>query len=120
MKITFEPFKEIVIKDYSKFEKIEEIVYAFAQLRAAGQPVSLNWAEGVVFIHSVMTPNTDEPVEEFLKGRIYFIGVNFALMNKYEPFIIYKSPQGEIALPIINISSNNMLSELAKWLKTNL
>lgn len=120
MKITFEPFKEIVIKDYSKYEKIEDLVYAFAQLRAVGQPVSLNWAEGVVFVHSVMAPNTDELIEEFLKGRLYVLGVNFAVMDKYEPHIIYKSPQGEIALPIINVSSNNMLSELAKWLKTNL
>ena len=118
MKITYEPFKEIIIKDYVKFEKLDDLIYAFAQLRAVGQPVSLNWAEGVVFVHSVMPPTTDELVEEFLKGRLYYIGVSFALMDKYEPFVTYKSPQGEIAVPIINVGSSQMLSELAKWLKT--
>ena len=117
MKITFEPFKELVVKDFSKFEKLEDLVYIGAQLRAVGQPVSLNWAEGVVFIHTVMDPITDELVDEFLKGRLYCIDVNFALMERYEPQVTYKSPQGEIAVPIINVSSKRILSELAKWLK---
>ena len=119
MKITYEPFKEIVIKDCVKFEKLNDLVYAFATLRAVGQSVSLNWAEGIVFVHVVMQPITDELVDEFLKGRLYYIGVNFALMDEYEPFVTYKSPQGEIAVPIINVSSSQLLSELAQWLKTN-
>ncbi len=119
MKITFEPFKEIIIKEYTKFEKLQDLIYAFAQLRAVGQPVSLNWAEGVVFIHAVMPPDTSELIaEDFMKGKLYYISVNFALMNKYEPSVTYKNPQGEMAVPIINVSSNNLLSELAKWLKT--
>ncbi len=118
MKITFEPFKEIIIKEYTKFEKLQDLIYAFAQLRAVGQPVSLNWAEGVVFIHSAMPPDTSELIaEDFLKGKLYYISVNFALMDKYEPSVTYKSPQGEIAVPIINVSSSNLLSKLAKWLK---
>jgi len=118
MKITYEPFKEIIVKDYVKFEKLDDLIYAFAQLRALGQPVSLNWAEGVVFVHSVMPPTTDELVEEYLKGRLYYIGVSFAFMNTYLPSATYKSPQGGIAVPIINVSSSKMLSELARWLKT--
>ena len=119
MKITFEPFKEIELKEYTKFEKLEDLVYPFAQLRAVGQPVSLNWVEGIIFIHTIMDPNTSELVaEDFLKGKLYIISANFALMDKYKPFITYKSPQGEIAVPVINVSSNSMLSELGRWLKT--
>jgi hypothetical protein len=40
MKITYEPFKEIVVKDYIKFEKLNDLIYALAQLRAVGQPVT--------------------------------------------------------------------------------
>jgi len=118
MKITYDPFKEIVIKDCTKFEDLNDLVYVAAQFRAAGQPVSLNWAEGVVFTHVALEPNTDDLVAELLKGRIYYVGVNFALMDKYQSFVTYKSPQGEIAVPIINASSSKLLSELAKWLKT--
>jgi hypothetical protein len=119
MKITFEPFKEIVVKDYTKFENLQDLIYAFAQLRVAGQPASLNWAEGVVFIHAILAPNTSEIVaEDFLKGKLYYISVNFALLDKYEPQVTYKSPHGEVAVPIINVSSSYTFSELAKWLKS--
>jgi len=118
MKITYEPFKEIVIKDFTRFEELKDLLYMFAQLRAVGQPVALNWAEGVVFIHFAMEPVTDELVEDFLKGRLYYLGVNFAIMDKYKPFLVYKSEQGEVPVPILNVSSNQMFSELAKWLKT--
>ena len=64
MKITFVPFTEIELKEYTKFEKLEDLVYAFAQLRAVGEPVSLNWAEGIVFIHTIMPPTTGELVAE--------------------------------------------------------
>jgi len=40
MKMTYEPFKEIVGKDYIKFEKLNDLIYTFAQLRAVGQPVA--------------------------------------------------------------------------------
>lgn len=118
MKITYDPFKEIIIKDRVKFENLDDLLYMFAQLRATGQPVALNWANGVVFIHAPLPPNTDELVEDFLKGRIYYVGVNFAQMDQYQPFLVYKSKQGEIPIPILNVSSSQMLSELADWLKT--
>ena len=118
MKIKYEPFEEIIVKDYVKFEKLDDFVYSVAQLRALGQPVSLNWAEGVVFTHTVVQPITDELEGEFLKGRLYLVSVSFALMNQYQTTVTYKSSQGEIAVPIINVSSSKMLSELACWLKT--
>jgi hypothetical protein len=117
MKIIYEPFKEIVVKDFAKFEKINDLLYMSAQLRAVGEPVALNWAEGVVFIHVPMVLDTDKLIEEFLKGRLYYAGVNFSLMDKYNPLLVYKSQQGEISVPIINVNSSKILSKLAKWLK---
>lgn len=105
-------------KIFVKFDRITDLLYAAAQLRAVGQPVALNWAEGVVFIHVPLEPTTDKLVEDFKKGRLYCVGANFALMDEYQPFLIYKSQQGEIPVPILNASSSKMLSDLAKWLKT--
>ena len=117
MKIKYEPFEEIVIKEYIRFEKPDDLIYAFAQVRALGQPVSLNWTEGVIFLQTVIPPTTDQVVDQYLKGIIYFAGISFALMDKYQNSVIYKSPQGEVAVPVINVSSNKILSEVAKWLK---
>jgi hypothetical protein len=117
VKIIYEPIEELVIKEYVKFDRLDDLLYSFAQLRAAGQPVSLNWAEGTVFIHSVLPLTNDKVVEQYLRGRLYIAGVSFSLMDKYQPSVIYKNPQGEIAVPIMNLSSNKTLSEVAKWLK---
>ena len=71
VKITYDPFKEVVIKEYTRFEKIEDLVYIFAQLRASGAPVSLSWANGIVFVYGVLPPDTEQIMEEFLNGRVY-------------------------------------------------
>lgn len=114
IKITYEPFKEIVIKEYVHFEKIEDLIYIFAQLRAGGAPVSLNWANGLVFVYSPLIPDTDQLMEEFLKGRIYWVNVSYAEMTEYKP--IFETRE-KVQVPIINLSSNPMIIQVMEWLK---
>lgn len=118
MKITYEPFEEIIVKEYVYYENVQEMLYIFAQLRAAGQPVSLNWAKGVVFAHSPLPPATEQLMAEFLKGRLYVASAHFALMPDYNDIINYSSPQGQMPIPVINASGSKALCELAEWLKT--
>ena len=117
VKIKHEPFEEIIVKEYVCYENLQDLLYIFAQLRASGQPVSLNWAKGVVFTHSLLLPTTDQLMEDYLKGRLYIISVVFALMPEYKDVLEYNSPQGKIPVPVINSSYSNTLCELAEWLK---
>ena len=118
MKIKYEPFEEIVVKEYVRYENLQDLLYIFAQLRASGEPVSLNWAKGVVFTHSPLPPSTDQLIEDFLKGRLYVINASFALMPEYKEVVLYRSPQGqEVPIPVINASDSKTLCELAEWLK---
>jgi len=114
VKITYEPFKEVVIKEYTRFEKIEDLIYIFAQLRAGGAPVSLNWANGIVFVHSVLPPDTEQIMEEFLKGKVYWVNVTFAAMPEYKPVLETKE---KIQVPIVNVSSNPIIRQVTDWLK---
>jgi hypothetical protein len=119
MKITYEPFEEIIVKEYVRYEDLQNLLYIFAQIRTSGQPVSLNWAKGVVFTHAPLLPSTDQLMEDFLKGRLYFVSVNFALMPDYKQVVYYNPPEGQkIPIPVINASDNKALCELAEWLKT--
>ncbi|MDH5450980.1 MAG: hypothetical protein OEX77_08810 [Candidatus Bathyarchaeota archaeon] len=117
MKIKYEPFQEIVVKEYVRYEKLRDLLYIFAQLRASGQPVPLNWAKGVVFTYSPLPPDTDQLMEDYLKGRFYIINVSFALMPEYKEVLEYNSPQGKIPVPVVNSSYSRALCELAEWLK---
>ena len=117
MKIRYEPFEEIIVKEYVRYENLRDLLYIFAQLRASGAPVSLNWAKGVVFTHSPLPPSTDQLMGDFLKGRLHVVNASFALMPEYKEVLIYKSPKGEIPIPVINSSDSKALCELAEWLK---
>jgi hypothetical protein len=80
IKITYEPIKEVVIKEYTRFDKIEDLIYIFAQLRAAGAPVALNWANGLVFVYTPLALDSEQLIEEFLNGKVYWANVSFAVM----------------------------------------
>jgi len=114
IKITYEPFKEIVIKEYTHFENIEDLIYIFAQLRAAGAPVALNWTNGIVFVYTAMPPDTEQLSEEFLKGKVYWANVSFAVLPQYKPVLETKE---KMQVPVINASSNTILRRVAEWLK---
>lgn len=118
LRIRYEPYDEIVVKEYVRFDKIDDLIYIFAQLRAAGQLASANWANGVLFTHSMLTPDTDKVTEEFITGRLYYTNVSYALMPDYKSAVRYKGPEGEILVPVINVSSSKTLSKLAEWLKS--
>ena len=114
VKITYEPFREVVIKEYTRFERIEDLIYIFAQLRAGGAPVSLSWANGIVFVNSVLPPDTEQIMDEFLKGRVYWVDVAFAFMPEYKPVLETKE---KIQVPIVNVSSNPIVKQVTEWLK---
>ena len=114
VKITYEPITEIVIKEYIRFEKIEDLIYIFAQARASGSPVSLSWANGLVFVNCALPPETEDIMNDLLKGKIYWTSVSFAEMPEYKPLIATRE---RVQVPIINMSSSPIIVQIMDWLK---
>jgi len=119
VKIKYEPVEEIIVKEYTRYKDIQNLLYIFAQLRASGTPVSLNWAKGVVLTHTVLPPSTDQLMEDYLKGRLYVVNASFALMPEYKAVVLYESPQrDQVPIPVLNSSDSEAICELAEWLKS--
>jgi hypothetical protein len=114
VKISYEPINEVVIKEYIRFERVEDLIYIFAQLRAGGAPVSLNWANGLVFVSSQLLPDNDKILEDFLKGKVYWTNVSFADMPEYKPLVETKE---RVQVPIVNASSSRIIAKVMEWLK---
>ncbi len=112
VKIIYRPAKEIVILDFFQFSK-DALDQMFARLIQSGMPVMAQWADGVIFIHFPIAPETDDLMENYLKGRIFWNSVNFALMPKYSPSI----KVGGLEIPVLNVSNHPILTEVAKWLR---
>ncbi|MEM1550411.1 MAG: hypothetical protein QXR13_00575 [Candidatus Bathyarchaeia archaeon] len=52
-------------------------------------------------------------MENYLKGRVFWASVNFALMPKYSSSI----KVGGLEIPVLDVSNHPVLVEVAKWLK---
>ncbi len=112
VKIIYRPIKEIVILDFFQFSR-KALDQMFARLIHSGLPVMAQWAEGLIFIYFPLTPDTDELMDHYLKGRIFWSSVNFALMPKYSPSIRV----GGLEIPVLDVSDHPVLAEVARWLK---
>jgi len=115
VKITYAPWQEIIIH-----EVIEYPLEEFIHIRSVGVPTGglgnpLVWAEGVVFSRSVMPPSPDM-IKENLEGRVHLSAVEWAPMPQFQRFVEIK--ETKVRIPIINVASNAVMLQVAKWLKT--
>jgi hypothetical protein len=117
VKIRYEPFKELVIMQCTKFASIEELA-RFTAIIAGGKPSGLYWAEGVAFLYFPLTATTNVAAKELVENkRIYWTFVSFALMPTYQPHVETKE---KIIIPIIDMSSNALFKKVAGWLKSQM
>lgn len=112
VKLIYRPAKQIIILDYFQFSK-ETLAQMFARIIQSGLPIMAQWAEGVLFVHFPLTPDTNDLMENYLKGKIYWGSVNFALMPEYAPYIKVTG----LEIPVVDVSKHPTLREAAAWLR---
>lgn len=81
-----------------------------------GQPIPLQWAEGIIFFYIPVPLDTDDLVERYLKGEAIWQSVIYASMPNYT----HKIKVGGIEILVLNGSSNRVYREVAKWLKNHI
>jgi hypothetical protein len=112
--IRYEPFKEIVIMEKTRFSTPEEIA-RFTSVIAGGKLAGLYWVDGVVFLYFPL-PATNQAIAKVLleSGRVYWTFVGYAPMPKYQPTIETKE---KMIIPVVDISADPVLTTVAQWLK---
>jgi len=112
--VTYQPFKEIVIMEKTRFNTPEEIA-RFTSVVAGGKLAGLYWVEGIVFLYFPLTASTTVVAKELLEnGKVYWTFVGFAPMPKYTQVIETKE---KMIVPVVDISSDPILKTVAQWLK---
>ncbi len=112
--IRFEPFKEIIIMEQTRFSSPDEMA-RFTSVIAGGKLAGLYWAEGVVFLYFPLPPSNAAVAKMLIEGgKVFWTFVGFALMPKYLSTIETKE---KMIVPVIDISSNPLLTRVARWLK---
>lgn len=112
--VSYEPFKEIVIMEKTRFNSPEEIA-RFTSVIAGGKLAGLYWADGVVFLYFPLTASNTVIAKELLeKRKVYWTYVGFAPMPKYIQIIETKE---KMIVPVVDISADSTLKSVAQWLK---
>jgi hypothetical protein len=112
IEIEFRAVKKIVIFESLRLSK-EELLKRIRLFMRTGQPITLHWAEGQIFLVVPFHATCKSVIDEAMKGIIYWQTVVFASMSKYEPF----QKIGGIEVPIINQTPSHIMRKVAQKLK---
>ena len=114
--ISYSPATELVIHEIIEVTKDDLLR---ERVTPAGT-IPLYWSNGLLFSFSSL-PMTDEIVKDYLRGRIHWLEVHFARMEKYEPVLSISDEEykGTMNVRIINTSGSQLHKEFTKWLKTS-
>ena len=111
IEIEYRPIRKLVILDLEKLDK-DELFERASAIRMGGQPLFLSWAEGIVFIAVPANPDITEVDENIVKGIVYFAGVTYSLLPKYQPLV----QVGADKIPIIDQSKSSIFKSIVKWI----
>lgn len=116
VEIIYEPWKTIVIHEIVQYDLQASIQLQSLGVQSGqtGRPVY--WVNGVAFVHRPM-PSTEEVIKENMQGKIHWSSLIFAFMPKYQQ--LFTIPDGNIKIPILNLSDNGIFKDVADWIKKN-
>lgn len=113
VEIICNPPKQLIILECTRYPSIDALAKIVAVVVSTGESVIMKWAEGVAFLYTPLQPTTEDLMNEFLKGRVYWADVIYAEMPEYKQSIRV----GAFDVPVIDVSPNPLLRETAKWMK---
>ncbi len=94
VEIAHEPLKRVVVRELVKYDNPQQLVNSLAIIMKMGQPILLNWCEGVVFVSQPIPP--PEMPEE------------------------YNVKAGNMEMPVIDVSRSPLSQEIGRFLKSHM
>ena len=114
VEIAYEPLKRVIVRELVKYESPQQLVNSLAIIMKMGQPILLNWCEGIVFVSQPIPP--PELPEEYTKGELYIASISYAPMAEFA----HNVKSGNMEMPVIDVSRSPLSQELGRFLKSHL
>jgi hypothetical protein len=118
--VRYEPRKEIIIHEYTRYSDVEELItkqYGILPPGTIGFPPPLRWVDGIVLLFNSIPPVNDIIIKEILDGKIHWDYMCFAPMEKYVPRVTTKDGT---TCSIIDVSNNEVFKKVAEFIKKKL
>ncbi|MDE1816725.1 MAG: hypothetical protein KGI11_09230 [Thaumarchaeota archaeon] len=113
-----EPYKQVTIRSYMKYESAEAFAKAATHALSKGMGGRLGnffWANGVIFKHSPYA-QTDSVTKQYLEGMLTLDHIEYALMSEFRNEIRVE----DFVLTVLDVSKHTLFRELTKWIKGTL
>ena len=120
MEVAFEPYRKLSFRSYMEYESPEALANVVAMPVPPGvpAPITLHWANGIVFRGAAYQP-TDSIVKEYVSGHLLWDHVDFAPMPQYVKEI--KAPDKPlVTVNILDVSKHTVFGPVAQWIRANL
>jgi hypothetical protein len=114
-KITFSPINELIIHEIIEVER-EDLLRE--RVTPAGN-MPLCWCDGIIFSFS-SPPMTKDVMKDYLSGKIHWMEVHFAKMERFAPLLELNDEQLKATLKVraIDTSKSTLHKDFIKWLKS--
>jgi hypothetical protein len=113
VEISFEPLKKVIVRELVKYDSPQQMVGSLAIIMRMGQPILLNWCDGIVFVSQPIPP--PEMPEEYAKGELYIASISYAPMLEF----VHNVRSTNMEMPVIDVSRSPLSQELARFLKSH-
>jgi hypothetical protein len=114
VEISFEPLKKVIVRELVKYDSPQQMVGSLAIIMRMGQPILLNWCDGIVFVSQPIPP--PEMPEEYAKGELYIASISYAPMLEF----VHNVRSTNMEMPVIDVSRSPLSQELARFLKSHM
>ncbi len=101
VEIAHEPLKKVVVRELVKYDNAQQLVGSLAIIMKMGQPILLNWCEGMVFVSQPIPP----PIAS----------ISFAPMPEFS----HNVKSGNTEMPVIDVSRSPLSQEIGRFLKSH-
>ena len=111
----YQPWKKIIIHEVAKYSKEFLITSHSLGVNQGGVGRPITWVNGFLYEFSTFR-DTDEIIKDKLEGKVHWTFLHYAILEKYQPEF---KVEGNIRIPVINVSDNETFQEMASWIKEN-
>ena len=109
----YQPWKKIIVHEVVKYPVEFFLSQHSLGIPSGGVGRPLHWADGVIFDIATMRA-TDDVIKEQLEGKIHYNSIVYGLLEKHQSEF---RVAGNIRIPVIDVSNNKTLKEMAVWIK---
>jgi len=112
--VRYEPRKEVIIHEYTKYNSPEDFISNFVKGLPTGSVLTaLKWVNGVLLSFNAL-PTNAVTTKELIEGRLHWDHVSFAPMPEYQDQIITEKG---VTVVIRNVGNNPIFLAIAEFIK---